>query len=135
MSMAAGRSGDAMQLDHVTLRTADLEGTRQFLQDLLGLTVGYRPDFGFAGYWLYSRDGPIVHLIPGGGRAVGRDAETIDHIGFRLEGYEAFRQKLDRNEIPYSTMDLAELGERRLFVRTPGAILLELVFREGGMSD
>ncbi len=73
--------------------------------------------------------------FPGGGRAVGRDAETIDHIGFRLEGYEAFRQKLDRNEIPYSTMDLAELGERRLFVRTPGAILLELVFREGGTSD
>ncbi|MBB3441546.1 hypothetical protein FHT93_001371 [Rhizobium sp. BK379] len=31
-------------------------------------------------------------------------------------------------------MDLVELGERRLFVRTPGGILLELVFREGGMS-
>jgi hypothetical protein len=27
-------------------------------------------------------------------------------------------------------MDLPELGERRLFVRTPGGILLELVFRE-----
>lgn len=123
-----------MQLDHVTLRTADLEGTRQFLQDLLGLTVGYRPDFGFAGYWLYNDGEPVVHLIPGGGRAIGRDVEAIDHIGFRLEGYDAFRSRLDDDGIVYSTMDLVELGERRLFVRTPGGILLELVFREGGMS-
>lgn len=124
-----------MKLDHVTLRTLDLEGTRQFLQDLLGLTVGYRPDFGFAGYWLYEGSEPVVHLIPGGGRAVGRDAETIDHVGFRLEGYEGYRRKLDGSAIAYSTMDIPELGERRLFVRTPGGILLELVFREGGTSD
>jgi hypothetical protein len=28
-------------------------------------------------------------------------------------------------------MDPPELGERRLFIRTPAAILLELVFRDG----
>ncbi len=124
-----------MQLDHVTLRTADLEGTRHFLQDLLGLTIGYRPDFDFPGYWLYQGQEPIVHLIPGGGLPVGRDAETIDHIGFRCEGYASFRQRLDDKAIPYSTMDLSDLGERRLFVRTPGGILVELVFRDGSTSN
>ena len=119
-----------MNLDHVTLRTADLEGTRQFLQDLLGLTVGYRPAFGFPGYWLYEGDQPIVHLIPGGGAPVRRGAEIIDHIGFRLDGYDEFRAGLDKRQTPYSTMDLPDLGERRLFVRTPGQILIELVFRE-----
>lgn len=119
-----------MQLDHVTLRTADLEGTRQFLQDLLGLTVGFRPNFSFPGYWLYRGGEPIVHLIPGGGATVSRDAETIDHIGFRLDGYDRLRRKLDSAGIAYSIMDLPELGERRLFVRTPGGILLELVFRD-----
>ncbi|GES45986.1 glyoxalase [Rhizobium dioscoreae] len=119
-----------MQLDHVTLRTADLEGTRQFLQDLLGLTVGFRPNFSFPGYWLYRGDEPLVHLIPGSGVTVSRDAETIDHVGFRLKGYGAFRRKLNITGIAYSTMDLPELGERRLFVRTPGGILLELVFRD-----
>ncbi len=119
-----------MHLDHVTLRTADLEGTRQFLQDLLGLTVGYRPAFGFPGYWLYEREQPIVHLIPGGGAPVGRSAEVIDHIGFCLDGYDEFRAGLDMKSVAYSTMDLSDLGERRLFVRTPGQILIELVFRE-----
>lgn len=121
---------NAVNLDHVTLRTADLEGTRQFLQDLLGLTVGYRPAFGFPGYWLYEGDQPIVHLIPGGGAPVGRNAEIIDHIGFQLDGYDEFRAGLDKRQTPYSTMDLPDLGERRLFVRTPGQILIELVFRE-----
>ena len=86
----------AVDIDHVTLRTSDLEGTRRFLENLLGLEVGYRPNFGFPGYWLYRSGRPIVHLIRGGGRGVARDAEMIDHVGFKVEGYEAFREKLDR---------------------------------------
>ncbi|MFP3542464.1 glyoxalase [Rhizobium sp. SIMBA_035] len=124
-----------MLIDHVTLRTADLEGTKVFLEDLLGLTVGARPDFGFPGYWLYDEGEPVVHLIPGAGATVGRDAETIDHVGFRLRGYQVFRKKLDDAATAYSTMDLPELGERRLFVRTPGGILLELVFREDAKTN
>jgi hypothetical protein len=40
------------------------------------------------------------------------------------------RRKLDDLGIPYSRMELPELGERRLFIRTPTKILLELVFRD-----
>jgi hypothetical protein len=68
-------------------------------------------------------------LISGGGQAAGANAETIDHVGFRVDDYERFRAKLDRMAIAYSTTDLPDLVERRLFVRTPGKILLELVFR------
>jgi hypothetical protein len=59
-----------------------------------------------------------------------RSGETIDHAGFRLEGYSKYREKLDALDIHYSTMDLPELNERRLFVRTPAGILLELVLGE-----
>ena len=41
-----------------------------------------------------------------------------------------FRGKLDQLGIHYSTMDLADLGERRLFFRAPGGALLEAVFSE-----
>jgi catechol 2,3-dioxygenase-like lactoylglutathione lyase family enzyme len=117
-------------LDHVTLRTADLEATRAFLEEVLGLAAGYRPPFGFPGHWLYAAGAPIVHLIPGRGGPVDRAGETIDHAAFRLENYAQHRRRLDDQGIGYSTMDLPELGERRLFVRTPTGILLELVFRE-----
>ena len=72
-----------MNLDHVTLRTADLEGTRSFLERVLDLKPGYRPAFSFPGYWLYAGGEPIVHLIPGRSSRVDRSGETIDHAGYR----------------------------------------------------
>ena len=47
-----------------------------------------------------------------------------------MQGYAEFRNKLDRLSIRYSTMDLADLEERRLFFRAPGGPLLEAVFSE-----
>ena len=71
-----------------------------------------------------------MHLIPGG--PIDRTRETIYQVAFRADDHEAVRLKLDRLSIPYSGMDLPELGERRLFARTPTGILLELVFRDIG---
>src|SRR5215469_6617422 len=53
-------------LHHVTVKTADLEATRDFYRDILGLEVGFRPDLDFPGYWLYCGDIPVVHLVPEG---------------------------------------------------------------------
>src|SRR5437016_7798189 len=51
-------------LHHVTVQTHDLEATRDFYRDILGLTVGFRPDLDFPGYWLYCGEVPVVHLVP-----------------------------------------------------------------------
>jgi len=51
-------------LHHVTVQTDDLEATRDFYRDILGLTVGFRPNLDFPGYWLYCGDIPVVHLVP-----------------------------------------------------------------------
>jgi catechol 2,3-dioxygenase-like lactoylglutathione lyase family enzyme len=118
-------------LDYVTLPTKDLEAAKAFFETVLGLEVGYRPTFPFAGHWVYAAGRPIVHLIPGQGGPVDRTGETIYHVAFRLDDHEALRLKLDRLSIPYSQMDLPKLGERRLFIRTPTGVLLELVFRDG----
>ena len=121
-------------LDHVTLRTGDLEGTKDFLEAVLDLASGYRPNFPFPGYWLYSGEEPLVHLIPAGG-GPDRAGEGIDHVGFRLIDHDFHLAKLDRMGIAYSQLELRELGERRLFLRTPGGILLELVFRDRSDRD
>lgn len=116
-------------LHHVTLRTHDLEGTRAFFEAVLGLEAGHRPAFPFPGYWLYAGGEPVVHLIPGPDLPPDRDRESIDHVGFLLTDYEGVRARLDALGIGYSRMELPELGERRLFLRTPTGILVELVFR------
>lgn len=121
----------AVTLDHVTMRTHDLEATRGFLEKLLDLKPGFRPPFPFPRYWLYATEEPLVHLIPAqDGPAVRGGGDAIDHVGFRLTDHGAYVRKLDDMGVEYSRMELPELGERRLFVSTPGGILLELVFRD-----
>jgi catechol 2,3-dioxygenase-like lactoylglutathione lyase family enzyme len=121
-----------MHLDHVTIRTRDLATTRRFLLRVFNLEEGERPLAirRIPGHWLYSEGRPVVHIIGSQGNRIDGSAEAIDHVGFRMEGYAAFRKKLDQLGIPYSPMDLADLQERRLFFHAPGGPLLEAVFSE-----
>lgn len=121
-----------MRLDHITIRTRDIHGTRAFFETVFDLKAGERPGRlqRIPGYWLYAGDAPVVHIIGSNGYGLGNPAEAIDHVGFRLEGYGEFRAKLERLGIRYSTMDLPEIQERRLFLRAPGGPLLEAVFSE-----
>jgi len=58
----------ALSINHLSIRTLDMESTRRFYVDLLGLTVGPRPTFPFPGLWLYCGDhahvaNAVVHVI------------------------------------------------------------------------
>jgi glyoxylase I family protein len=121
-----------MKLDHVTIRTRDLQATRSFFLTLFDLEEGERPlaIHRIPGHWLYSEGHPLVHIIGSQGYGIDRAAEAIDHVGLQMKGYADFRDKLDRLGIRYSTMDLADLQERRLFFHAPGGPLLEAVFSE-----
>lgn len=121
-----------MHLDHVTIRTRDIHGTRAFFKEVFDLEDGERPEAirHIPGFWLYSEGKPIVHLIGSHGMGFERAAEAIDHVGLRMTDYTSFRKKLDRLGLRYSTMDLADIEERRLFLRAPGGPLLEAVFSE-----
>ena len=46
----------ALALNHYSIRTLNVEQTRRFYVDVLGLTVGPRPNFPFPGIWLYRGD-------------------------------------------------------------------------------
>jgi catechol 2,3-dioxygenase-like lactoylglutathione lyase family enzyme len=121
-----------MNLDHVTIRTRDLQATRSFFLTVFDLEEGERPLAirRIPGHWLYSEGRPVVHIIGSQGNGTDRAAEAIDHVGLRMQGYADFRQKLDRLGIRYTPMDLADLQERRLFFHAPGGSLLEAVFSE-----
>jgi catechol 2,3-dioxygenase-like lactoylglutathione lyase family enzyme len=121
-----------MNLDHVTIRTRDLQATLSFFLTVFDLEEGERPLAirRIPGHWLYSEGRPLVHLIGSRGSGIDRAAEAIDHVGLRMEGYADFRKKLDRLGIRCTPMDLADLQERRLFFHAPGGPLLEAVFSE-----
>ncbi|EBA16092.1 hypothetical protein RSK20926_20240 [Roseobacter sp. SK209-2-6] len=122
-----------MQLDHITIRTSNLPKARAFFLEVFpDLKERPRPKAieRVPGHWLYAGEEPIVHLISSFGGRLDQGGEAWDHIGFRLDDYAGFRDRLERLQIPYAPMDIPELDERRLFFRTPGGPLIEAVFRE-----
>lgn len=116
-------------LEHVNLRVRDLEASRTFYVDVLGLRTGPRPPFASVGYWLYIADQPVVHLVqapPGASLVAGTGA--IDHVAFRGVAYEATRDRFVSLGVPCREAVVPHDGTRQLFVNDPDGIKIELNF-------
>ena len=50
-------------MEHVNIRAADMEATKDFYCDVLGMRVGERPPFDFPGYWIYLGDNVYTFQI------------------------------------------------------------------------
>ena len=126
----------AQSLNHYTILTRDLEATKNFYTDIVGLTVGDRPPLPFSGYWLYCGGVPTVHLV--GHRPddepihdePGKPAETgrLDHIAFSCEGLKEMKTNLERHGIKYDERVLPRLNMTQLFYYDPDGIAVECNF-------
>lgn len=127
-------------LDHFLVYASDLEATKTFYVDTLGLEVGVRPPFEFPGYWLYVDGRAVVHLAGDdgsdnfekylGARQEAPDGSTgaLDHIAFRCGEFDQFRQKLDQLEVPYKHRVVPDFDLQQLFVDDPDGLTIELNF-------
>ncbi len=133
-------------LEHVLVLSDDIDATRDFYGDVLGLGTGPRPPLEFPGHWLYAvEDGPAcLHIADReayqahaaglgleagrGGRTAGRPdvaTATVDHIAFDADDYDELERRIARagvrairNEVPG--------GPRQLFVTDPNGVLVEI---------
>jgi len=124
-------------LEHFTITCADLERTRDFYRDVLGLKEGYRPNFNFAGYWLYSGDVPVVHLTDEKGAIAENrqgsrsdtDTGRLDHIAFRGRDPQATIANLKAHNISYRENEIPDARLHQIFVRDTNGIMIEMNFR------
>ena len=49
-------------MEHVLVLSDDIEATREFYCQVVGLRVGERPPLEFPGYWLYAGATPCLHI-------------------------------------------------------------------------
>jgi catechol 2,3-dioxygenase-like lactoylglutathione lyase family enzyme len=84
------------RLDHVNLRTAQLETMMAWYGDILGLHPGARPDFGFPGAWLYAGKDAVVHLVGVTSTScVGSEADLkMEHFAFTATDPASFEARL-----------------------------------------
>jgi catechol 2,3-dioxygenase-like lactoylglutathione lyase family enzyme len=123
-------------LDHYTIQCSDLEATRDFYRDVLGLKIGPRPNLGFPGYWLYCSDAPVVHLLGADsalpenrGTDIGGRTGALDHIAFRGSDPASIVERLKQRGIAFRENDVRDFGLYQVFVRDPNGIMVEMNFR------
>ena len=126
----------AMSLNHYTINARDLEATKKFYIDVVGLAVGDRPPLDFPGYWLYCGGVPTVHLvgprpenepIPTQ-RAIRRRPARLDHIAFSCEGLKDMKANLAQHHIKFDERVLPRLNMTQLFYYDPDGIAVECNF-------
>ena len=123
-------------LEHVLVLTDDLEATKAFYCDVLGLEAGDRPDLPFPGYWLYLDGVPCVHVAErtayeaqlermGLRRADG----PVDHLAFAAADHDALVARLDAAGVEAVSNDVPAAGIRQLFFEDPNGVRIELNVR------
>ncbi|MBE9557096.1 MAG: VOC family protein [Proteobacteria bacterium] len=133
------------RLDHFSIRTADVEKTRDFFVMVLGLTDGERPPFNFPGAWLYCAGKPVVHIIGidpndksglvdylgDGDEEAPTGSGAVDHLAFMAEDLNATRALLEQAGVATREREVPLLGLRQIFMEDPNGVTIELNFPLG----
>ncbi len=130
------------RLEHYLVLTDDIDATRDFYVQALGMQVGSRPDLGFPGHWVYLGDTPVIHIAEWktytahsqrkGVEVSARANATgpVDHIAFAAQDYEGVLARLREQGVQVRTNDNPGNIVRQLFLFDPNGVKIEINFRK-----
>ena len=115
-------------LNHVNIRTTDIEATVRFYTRVLGFRyAGAGKVGGFESHWLLNgQDQPIIHL-----RELAPASEStgpVDHVALDCDELAAVIAELEQAQIKFAVVDTLINGVTQVFVKDPNGVPLELYF-------
>jgi catechol 2,3-dioxygenase-like lactoylglutathione lyase family enzyme len=142
------------RIDHYSIRTLDVEASRKFYTEIIGLRVGPRPPFNFPGLWLYNGEPPadldhadgnygIVHVMGvdrenpqalldymGGADPDTQQGNTgaLDHVALAVTGRAGMLERCRRGNVSYFERAVPVLGLHQVFIKDPNGLTIELNF-------
>lgn len=117
-----------LRLDHVNLRTANLAAMIEFYCTVLGLRVGPRPAFPFAGAWLYCADQAVVHLVEVATAPQPSGTLRLEHFAFSAEGFDEFVGTLTAANVQHRISKLVGTETRMVDVQDPDGNRMHIDF-------
>jgi catechol 2,3-dioxygenase-like lactoylglutathione lyase family enzyme len=130
------------KMEHYLVLTDDIDATRDFYVQALGMHVGPRPPLGFPGYWVYVGDTPCIHIAEWAtytthsleqGIAVTSRADgtgPLDHIAFNAHDYDDVIARLDAHGVQAARNDVPGGFLRQLFLEDPNGVKIEINVRK-----
>ena len=119
---------ELVKLHHVSFACKNLEASRRFFGEVLGLQEIERPGFQFAGIW-YALGDRQLHIIENqreGVEAASRLSRS-DHVALEVADVNAVRRTLEQHSVPYQEGGNRALGMEQIFCRDPDGHVLEFV--------
>lgn len=118
-------------VDHINIATPQMEATKDFYVDVLGLTVGWRPPFAFPGYWLYAGDRAVVHMQVADREVAGSSDSALNHFAFDVDDLDTLLARLDAAGVKYREVGVPGTQIRQAFLLDPAGVRVELNYRPG----
>jgi catechol 2,3-dioxygenase-like lactoylglutathione lyase family enzyme len=122
---------------HVSIKTADLEKSRRFYKNILGLTEVDRPPLPFPGAW-FGVPTPvgeaIIHMYAGHAATTEPDGsvpvgtKALDHVAMSAIGYDAIRERLRAAGLEWREGGIRGGNLWQLYVFDPSGVQIELSF-------
>lgn len=128
-------------MQHFMVLSKDLEKTRAFYCDVLGLRSGDRPAFRFKGLWIYAGDVACIHVAErdsydetsrtaaNPANPIDHGSGSVDHIAFAATDFDELVQRFERHGVPYRVTQVPGKPLRQLFVFDPDGIQIEINIR------
>ena len=127
-------------LNHYLIVSKNLERSKKFYQQVLGLELAERPDFGFPGYWLKTGDNICVHLASQDPNEI-RDqfllkkhpkgtagSGSVDHIAFLAQDPLEVRNRIQKNKVEMHFRSFPDAKLFQIFLKDPDDVTIELNF-------
>ena len=122
-------------LDHVNVRTSNLDKMVAWYGRILGMKTGERPGFSFPGAWLYVDDRPYIHLV-GVDRPLPADQDglRLEHFALSATGFDRFLGHLKAEQVDYKLSKVPDFPIVQVNIWDPDGNHIHIDFHEDEAS-
>lgn len=115
------------KLDHINIRTNQLQSMVEFYERVLKLNIGPRPDFAFDGAWVYCGGEAIIHLVQTSEPLRNRRVQ-LEHFALKGQDFDAMRAHLVQQKISHRISPVPGYELTQIHLRDVDGNHIELSF-------
>lgn len=114
-------------INHLGVTTLRVEESKRFYRDVLGFREVARPNFDFAGSWLFNY-GIVIHLIysEASFTAQGEIQTRDNHLALHVDDLDQVECLLKEHGIAYRKNEIADSGIKQIFFHDPDGHHIEV---------